>query len=596
MPISIELASRPGLVRATVFAAALAMVLGACSTLERPAFQDPREVENEDGGTAPPPLSEVSCGCSADGRSVVRCDGSILTECGVAGCHDGSCAPDLCEAAKAKQSSEGCAFYTTVPDAYLGAQGCFAVFLNNTTPHPAEVRLRYGALELDGRKFVYVPEGSGSAVRYTELPDGRIPPSTLAIAFLAGPHGFVPGTGPSAQEYRPCPAEPAVKATSSQPRDTGPGLAFVITTTQPVGASDIYPYGGADSYVTGASTLLPINAWGTKYLTAVAGGAAPITERSWLDLVAEVDTAVTMRPLARRLPGAGTVPPLAIGQAHTIQLRAGEVHHLVQPVDLSAVALTSEQPFMAIAGTRCWGAPCDASHQQLVPVPALGSEYVAVGHRDRVPAANETHAFRVIGAVDGTTLTYLPAPPEGAPATLDLGSDVIIESRTPFVVRSQDSAHPFYVAEYMTGCLTVDPSAEHGCPGDPEFTSLVPPEQLAQSYVFFSDPTYPTTHLVVVRVRAASGAFEDVELDCAGALDGWSPLGDRYEYTRLDLVTGGVDQGACRNGRHEIASKAPFGVTVWGWGSGVGKGGTGCTSYALPAAVGLRPINQADVH
>ena len=102
--------------------------------------------------------------------------------------------------------------------------------------------------------------------------------------------------------------------------------------------------------------------------------------------------------------------------------------------------------------------------------------------------------------------------------------------------------------------------------------------------------------LVVVRVRAASGAFEDVELDCAGALDGWSPLGDRYEYTRLDLVTGGVDQGACRNGRHEIASKAPFGVTVWGWGSGVGKGGTGCTSYALPAAVGLRPINQADVH
>ena len=48
------------------------------------------------------------------------------------------------------------------------------------------------------------------------------------------------------------------------------------------------------------------------------------------------------------------------------------------------------------------------------------------------------------------------------------------------------------------------------------------------------------------------------------------------EYTRVDLVTGRWEPGVagCRNGRQSISSDAPFGVTVWGWGSKATGAGT----------------------
>jgi hypothetical protein len=74
---------------------------------------------------------------------------------------------------------------------------------------------------------------------------------------------------------------------------------------------------------------------------------------------------------------------------------------------------------------------------------------------------------------------------------------------------------------------------------------------------------------VVVR-SSSNGGFQDVSLDCAGTLTGWQPIGTSgtYEYTRVDLVTGNfVPQGGCNNGRQQMTSMTPFGLTVWGWGS-----------------------------
>jgi hypothetical protein len=134
--------------------------------------------------------------------------------------------------------------------------------------------------------------------------------------------------------------------------------------------------------------------------------------------------------------------------------------------------------------------------------------------------------------------------------------------------------------------------------GDAEFVNVIPPGEYQSSYVFFTDPTYPETDLVVVRVKQ-NGAFGDVKLDCAGALGGWQPVGTSgsYEYTRFDLVTGNFQPtGSCDNGRHSITSNAPFGVTVWGWGSAA----TGdmlkgfysqYASYAYPAGAAVAPIN-----
>jgi IgGFc binding protein len=57
----------------------------------------------------------------------------------------------------------------------------------------------------------------------------------------------------------------------------------------------------------------------------------------------------------------------------------------------------------------------------------------------------------------------------------------------PFVVRSQDAAHPFYFAGHMTSCDALEDNTEQM--GDPETVGLVPPEQFLSRYVFFTDPT-----------------------------------------------------------------------------------------------------------
>jgi hypothetical protein len=162
------------------------------------------------------------------------------------------------------------------------------------------------------------------------------------------------------------------------------------------------------------------------------------------------------------------------------------------------------------------------------------------------------------------------------------------------------------MAAYMTGAAQWDP-AEHGGGkadgrGDAEFVNVVPPGEFPSSYIFFTDPTYPETNLVLVRTKT-DGAFADVELDCAGKLTGWQPIGTsgNYEYTRIDLVRHNFQPvGNCNNGRHEIHSKSPFGLTVWGWGSGeTGTFGAGFytqyASYAYPGGANVKPINNVVV-
>src|SRR5690606_4725057 len=93
------------------------------------------------------------------------------------------------------------------------------------------------------------------------------------------------------------------------------------------------------------------------------------------------------------------------------------------------------------------------------------------------------------------------------------------------------------------------------------------------------------------------GTFADVTLGCAGTLGGWQPVGD-YEYTRVDLVTGNfMDVGGCSNGRHEISSVNPFGVTVWGWGSPATEDSpfSQYVSYAYPAGAAIKAINDVEI-
>lgn len=93
--------------------------------------------------------------------------------------------------------------------------------------------------------------------------------------------------------------------------------------------------------------------------------------------------------------------------------------------------------------------------------------------------------------------------------------------------------------------------------------------------------------------------FAPVELDCAGIIGDWQPLGASgdLEYARLDLVTGNFQGvGDCDNGLHRARSDVPFGLVVWGWGSGAsGAFYSLAVSYAYPAGASVKPINTVIV-
>jgi IgGFc binding protein len=317
-----------------------------------------------------------------------------------------------------------------------------------------------------------------------------------------------------------------------------------------------------------------------------------------MNIVAMQDgTQVTLLPSVAIVGNPANSPPLPAGPAnmpYTFTLTKGQQAQFSQQADLTGTVIQSNNPIGVFAGNACMDVPvtpqtnfCDHGEQMLPPVKALGNEYAAVMFRPRV--TGDKAIWHMVGTINGTNLTYSTAV--GGPASLSAGQVVDFTTDQPFVVKSQDTMHPFMLFTYMTGSQWSGLSDMSGY-GDPDFVLSVPPQQYLNEYVFFTDPTYPETNLVMVRAKdPVSMAFQDVTLDCAGVLTGWQPVGD-YEWTRIDLSRHDfVGQNGCNNGPHKISSNAPFGLWVWGWGSPETTTMTKYVSYGYPGGMNVAPIN-----
>jgi hypothetical protein len=569
---------------------------------------------DEDAATGPSDAGVEIPDASEEGHSFSNADASAPTACTVCSTDlhqvldcttrqpvmtcptDKACAPggtcvDPCASATSNKSSVGCEYFAIDPDS-RDPGWCYAAFIANTWTSPVSMTVEYAGQPLDAGNSAYLVQGSGASLQYAPLPGGVIPPNQVAIVFLAdsvgstnGPLGspFIGSSGST------CPPGTTVAYAASDPaiHGTGRGHAFHITTSAPVVAYDIYPYGGAGSAISSATLLLPVSAWDTNYVSSSAYASEPSLQSNGnIVFVASTDhTTLTLNPVSAIAGGPG-VDAGPAGVSQTFVLDRGESIQFAQESDLTGTVLSADAPVGAWGGHACMDLPatafaCDGAHQQIPPVKALGNEYAAVPYRSR-GATEESVPWRVVGAADGTVLTYEPSAPAGAPAALARGQLVEFVATGPFVVKSQDALHPFYAAGHMTGG-----GAFSGL-GDPETVNLVPPAQYLDRYVFFTDPTYAETNLVLVRAKATGGAVADVDLDClAGPVAGWQPLGDRYEFTRVDLQHMGAPVGSCDNGRHLIQSASPFGATVWGFDKYV--------SYAYPAGASVKPINTVIV-
>jgi hypothetical protein len=562
---------------------------------------------------APP---NCSIRCSPDLRQVTDCSDPphVITTCPPdQGCGPGfKCIP-ACDSAAANKSSIGCDYYSIPADGYSaipefgeqgGAEGsCFAAFVTNTWDLPIHVKLEWNGQQVDGTGYAYLPQGTGGNITYAPLATtgGAIQPGQVAIVFMAQNGGLTDDAGSMLQNKVLCP--PSVQAAFTTQdigvHGTGVGNAVHITTDYPAVIYDIYPYGGASSYISSATLLLPTDVWDTNYVAVTAWKGYPLTNTialpSDVDIVAMQDnTTIQILPKVP-ITARGTVQGGAANTQLTYTLSKGQVLQFTQIDDLSGSPIQSNNPIGFWGGHYCMQIPgpgqpaCDAEHKQIPPVQALSNRYAAVPYRTRVftdagAPVDEQVPWRLMGMVNGTQLTYDP-PNASLPPSLDVGQVVEFWGSGQFVVHSQDTQHPFYAAAHMTGGTM----ASDGVTGDPEMVQMIPPEQFLSSYTFFTDPTYSETNLVLVRDKAYDGTYKDVTLDCLSApVGGWTTIGSSsLQYTRVDVQHLHAAVAGCDNGAHTMKSASPFGITVWGFDRYV--------SYGYPAGASVKSINKVVV-
>lgn len=545
----------------------------------------------------------VGFGCSGDLRTVLDNDGTPLGDCpSDQGCLEGRCV-EACAAAAGSHGTRGCEFLASTPPTYpVDLQPCHAVFVTNSWSRPVNLTVTRAGATLDVSRFARVVDNAVAPALWQPLPATGLPPNGVAVLFLSSdPNSVMTETGTRLT----CPITPAVNAATTT-AGSGRSDAFRLRADAPVSAYSIMPFGGAPSFFPGATILLPTSVLGTGYVTiGPPAGTTATPGPQWLQVVAQADnTLVTVRPTVN-LPAGGMLPAIAAGASGTVTLGAGQYAHWELPAgraDPSATVVVADHPVAVNVGNRFLrlqpteGPGGEGTHTQQLPLSALGISYTAAPYPTRrADLLPEVVPYRLVGAVDGTTLSYDPPVP-GAPTTLARGAVVDFSTALAFTVSSQDAMHPFGAAQLMPTAnlpvasrpgLTYHDLDARVPPrlGDEEFTQLFPPAQFLNSYVFFTDPSYGTTSLVVVRERAASG-FAPVTVDCLGVLSGFTPVGTagRYEFVQVDLVRAGIAMGTCANGRHTAASTANFGITVWGVDT--------YASYAYPAGGNARQLTM----
>jgi IgGFc binding protein len=577
---------------ATCLAVAIVAPFACDSRRDKFANDNEREFAARDASAeaSAAPACASAVRCSRDLHAIVdACDESRIVESCPPdqGCAYARCVP-ACDATVSSAASVGCEFATLPPSRYVDSEGsCFAAFIANTWTTPTPIEAEYAGKPLDLTTSTRVVRASGESVTYEPF-TGELQPGEVAVLFL----------GQSLSAAVPCPegVTPAVPYDTSIYK-TGRGSSFRIKTSVPVSAYSMFPFGGAKSFSPSATLLLPVPAWKASYVVMNAWeqpsrlpGALPTTQV----IAAEDDTEVTV---VGSLPiQAGTnVESAEQGVPHVYRLHRGDVLQFAQNQELTGSRIAANKGVAVFGGHGCMNIPaahpaCDSSQLQLFPVHSWGRESVAVPHLSRRADGNpESYFYAIVAAVDGTVLTYEPARPTDAPATLAAGESVRFLTSEPFVVRSQDEAHPVAVYAYMSGSAF---SKADRSDGDPEFTNVIPSEQFLDRYIFYSDTTYRNSHLVIVRSRPEGKEFQPVVLDCGGPLDGWKPVGTqgKYEFVRVQLVRDFIHQkvgtGTCGPGRHEIDSLGPFSVTVWGTDR--------FASYGYPGGAAIRTLNSVD--
>lgn len=500
-------------------------------------------------------------------------------------------------------------------------QGCFPVIVTNPSPTPAHLRLRSGTREEDATPYAARAVVDGRDVGYQPLVDGAVSPHESAIVSLVFSHGENGGKA----EVSLCPSAPFIGTDAPGAVLDGVSSAIELLSDTPVLAVGVHlyqlqaePFDGFGSQdPTAVYPLFPVHLWSRSptetgifqpglpdHVEFADGGASePLYPARTLVIAAEDDTAVTF--------------PLPDGTSREVTLQRAEVFAHASNEATIGTAFEASKPISIFSigpdTTIPWTFPTDPwpdgyrGFQASMPDVLWGTEYVAARHPDRWDGLTEEPPWRIIGGSDGTDLSYAPYHPVGAPDHLARGELAVFFASDPFVVRSQDDAHTFYFGSHMTGPIyqkerfgyhpRVD---DDDMRGEPLSVHVLATSRWKRRYDFFALTRFARHVLIVTRKRGGA----EVELDCAGVIDGWKRVDDVFEVASVAL-TGALFEpvvypnGTCQSGPHTIHSDDDFGATEWAWGDGETLSAIGLASigaYGLPLFGVDPPDPEAATH
>ncbi len=458
-----------------------------------------------------------------------------------------------CEQAAMAESNQGCEFWAVdLPNAWAGINGSpapqdqqFAVVVANTASDvPATVQVFAGA--------------GAVPVDSAQVPIGQIHEFRLPVQNQA----------PRANTYD--------------------GVAYRIESDVPITAYQFNPLDNTvQVFSNDASLLFPTHVLDTDY-TAVTGDAIllgtdlePAGDNSgaFVSVVATQDgTTVDLYEAWGLYPGPSKGVVLDRGQVFTaVSLGPKTYPGLTGDGSLSGSRVVADKPVAVFSGNVATIEPnpgqCCADHleHQMLPMVAWGTAYAAAPPPSPQGTSDNPAGYRITGAYDGTPLTYSPAPPPGAPTSIDAYETVRFQTNLPFTVSTSDPNKPFAVTQFLLSNQAIAPS---GQPGDPAMIALPAAQQYETDYIFLVPAGYTVNYVTAIRPVGAEVMLDGVSV----AAGNWKPLGViggvGYEYLHMQVDTGS----------HSITADEPTGIVSVGYSVDV--------SYGYPGGAGLKVISE----
>ena len=601
---------KPGVGR--IFARALAAALLAggvsCGAL------DGDDGGGEGGGTEGDICTPGANYCAGeDGDEVWQCNdagtgGRFVEDCGDLSCWAGSCVTD-CERAARDPSNVGCEFWAVdLPneafDMGLGvsndaAAQQFAVAIANENDYPVEVTIWRNAARF------------GDPVAEEVVTTVTVAPEDMQRIDL--PQREVNGT---------------MGQNASYVRNSGSGTfvsshGYRIVTSGPVVAYQFNPI--VQQYSNDASVLIPVQALGDHYYvvgwpTANPCGPPPgdplhqesVPDHTAVTIVgAHPDTEVQIVPThpiaasggmtgaAIAATPAGQPIQLTIGAYDVVNLSSDQPRVPIQECfnqldrdgDLTGTLVVSDRPVavfsslergIGLGGAQPpdppgWdGETCCTDHleEQMLPTAALGWEFVVSRSpiRSTDPSYAEPDLYRILGTVDGTTVTTnLPAPHDRF--QVGAGQHVTFHADRGFTARAEGGAIVLAQVLVSQGYIP------QGGIGDPTLIVFPPAEQHRDGYLFLVPPTFSQNYMVLALPDGAQVTVDGLGIELmTGCTEG--AIGDLGD-TRMRQLTCAVSEGV-----HRVEADRPVGLTVYGYYS-VG-------SYGYPGGADMEIINPVE--